>query len=147
MEAGVFRVQDQASPLPSTNAQEERNLSNKHKLSATWPNIRPGIPNLALPLVSVNCDLVIVIWRKSGFGKIQVDELNLESGKANVSIANSFESEPVASSTRPSCIFTLSHLEGIFSQLIAREVRGREVDCRAKGDKLCRFALSPEPSP
>jgi predicted hydrocarbon binding protein len=82
-----------------------------------------------------------------GFGKIQVDELNLESGKANVSIANSFESEPVASSTRPSCIFTLSYLEGIFSQLIAREVRGREVDCRAKGDKLCRFALSPEPSP
>ncbi|HEV2120387.1 MAG TPA: V4R domain-containing protein [Candidatus Bathyarchaeia archaeon] len=82
-----------------------------------------------------------------GFGKIQVDELNLESGQASVSIANSFESEPVASSPRPACIFTLSYLEGIFSQLIARDVRGREVDCRAKGDKLCRFILLPEPSP
>jgi predicted hydrocarbon binding protein len=82
-----------------------------------------------------------------GFGKILVDELNLESGLAKVSISNSFESEPTSSSTRPSCIFTLSYLEGIFSGLIEREVRGREVDCRAKGDKLCRFILSPGPSP
>ncbi len=80
-----------------------------------------------------------------GYGKIQVDELNLVSGLASVSITNSFESEPVASSTRPACIFTLSYLEGILSQLIAREVRGREIDCRAKGDKLCRFSLMPEP--
>jgi len=80
-----------------------------------------------------------------GFGKIQVDELNLESGLARVSIANSFESEPVASSTRPSCIFTLSYLEGMFSQLIGKAVRGREVDCRAKGDKLCGFTFSPGP--
>jgi predicted hydrocarbon binding protein len=80
-----------------------------------------------------------------GFGKIQVDELNLASGLASVSISNSFESEPIASSTRPACIFTLSYLEGIFSQLIARDVRGSEIDCRAKGDKLCRFTLLPEP--
>jgi predicted hydrocarbon binding protein len=80
-----------------------------------------------------------------GFGKIQVDELNLESGQASVSITNSFESEPIASSMRPACIFTLSYLEGIFSQLIARDVRGSEIDCRAKGDKLCRFTLLPEP--
>jgi predicted hydrocarbon binding protein len=79
-----------------------------------------------------------------GFGKIQVDELNLASGLASVSISNSFESEPVASSARPACIFTLSYLEGIFSQLIARDVRGSEIDCRAKGDKLCRFSLLPE---
>jgi predicted hydrocarbon binding protein len=82
-----------------------------------------------------------------GFGKIQVDELNLKSGLASVSIANSFESEPFASSTKPSCIFTLSYLEGIFSQLLGKDVRGREVECTAKGDKLCRFTLMPEPSP
>jgi len=81
-----------------------------------------------------------------GFGKIHVDELNLESGAAQVSISNSFESEPFASSTKPSCIFTLSYLEGIFSQLIEREARGREIDCRAKGDKLCRFVLSTGPT-
>ena len=82
-----------------------------------------------------------------GFGKIEVEELNLESGLASVSITNSFESEPVASSTRPSCIFTLSYLEGIFSQLIDKDVRGREVECRAKGDKLCQFTLIREPNP
>lgn len=82
-----------------------------------------------------------------GFGKVRVDELNLESGLARVSVANSFESEPAASSTIPSCIFTLSYLEGIFSQLIDKEVRGREVDCRAKGDKLCQFTLMREPDP
>ena len=82
-----------------------------------------------------------------GFGKMRVDELNFESGLAQVSISNSFESEPFASSAKPSCIFTLSYLEGIFSQLIEKEVRGREVDCRAKGDKLCRFILSPDPLP
>ena len=80
-----------------------------------------------------------------GFGRIQVDELNLESGLASVSISNSFESEPIASSTKPACIFTLSYLEGIFSQPIAKDVRGKEIDCRAKGDKLCRFTLLPEP--
>ncbi len=82
-----------------------------------------------------------------GFGKIHVDALNLESGLAEVSISNSFESEPVGTSVKPSCIFTLSYLEGIFSQLIEREVRGKEVDCRAKGDKVCRFTLSPGPGP
>ncbi len=82
-----------------------------------------------------------------GFGKIRVDALNLESGQAQVSISNSFESESPGTSPKPSCIFTQSYLEGMFSQLIEREVRGREVDCRAKGDKLCRFILSPGPGP
>ena len=82
-----------------------------------------------------------------GFGKIRVDELNLETGLAQVSISNSFESEPPGSSLKPACVFTLSYLEGIFSQLIERDVRGSEVDCRAKGDKLCRFVLSAGPVP
>ncbi len=82
-----------------------------------------------------------------GFGKIQVDELNLESGIAQVSISNSFESEPSSSSWKPSCIFTLSYLEGIFSQLIERDVAGREVDCTTKGDRRCRFIIAPRPSP
>ncbi|TMI14348.1 4-vinyl reductase, partial [Candidatus Bathyarchaeota archaeon] len=43
----------------------------------------------------------------------------------------------------PSCVFTLSYLEGMFSQLIGKDVRGREVDCRAKGDKLCGFTFQP----
>jgi predicted hydrocarbon binding protein len=82
-----------------------------------------------------------------GFGKIWIDGLNLDSAVAQVSISNSFESEPAGSSAKPSCIFTLSYLEGIFSQLMGKDVRGSEVNCRAKGDKLCRFSLSPGPSP
>lgn len=82
-----------------------------------------------------------------GFGKMLVEKLNLEERLATVSISNSFESEPPGTSSKPSCIFTMSYLEGVFSQLIESEVRGREVDCRAKGDKLCRFILSPGPGP
>jgi predicted hydrocarbon binding protein len=110
-------------------------LSKAHALGLKTPQSMPEFVRVAVEETNM------------GFGKIQVDELNLEAGIAQVSISNSFESHPSSSSWKPSCIFTLSYLEGIFSQLIDRDVTGREVDCTAKGDKACRFIIAPRPSP
>jgi predicted hydrocarbon binding protein len=110
-------------------------LSKAHALRLKTPQSMPEFVRVAVEETNM------------GFGKIQVDELNLEVGTAQVSISNSFESQPSSSSWKPSCIFTLSYLEGIFSQLIDRDVTGREVDCTSKGDKLCRFIIEPRPSP
>lgn len=77
-----------------------------------------------------------------GIGKIRVSELNFQEGKAEITLVNGFESDRPGGSSKPSCFFTLGYLEGIFSKLTGKELRGREVACNAKGDSLCRFALS-----
>lgn len=77
-----------------------------------------------------------------GYGKIRADDLDIKAGAVNVSISNSFEAEPAGHSLKSGCVYTLSYLEGIFSQLVGKDIRGKEVYCRAKGDAVCRFMLS-----
>jgi predicted hydrocarbon binding protein len=77
-----------------------------------------------------------------GYGKIKVDDVNIESGTVNVSLSNSFEAETAERSRKPTCVFTLGYLEGIFSQLIGKDLRGRETTCKGKNDDDCRFSLS-----
>ena len=90
---------------------------------------------------------VAVEGTNMGFGKIQVNDLDPDSGLAHASITNSFESESGSRSPNASCIFALGYLEGIFSELIEKDLKGIEVNCRAKGETLCRFTLSPRPGP
>lgn len=85
-----------------------------------------------------------------GYGKVKVTQLDLQSGTVAVSLTNSFEAEEAGLSHKPSCIYSLSYLEGLFTQLIRRELKGKEVTCRAKGDKVCTFDLKapmPEANP
>ncbi len=77
-----------------------------------------------------------------GYGKIKVDDVSIESGTVNVSLSNSFEAETAERSRRPTCVFTLGYLEGIFSQLLGKDLRGRETACRGKSDEDCRFSLA-----
>ncbi len=76
-----------------------------------------------------------------GIGKIRVQELAHEEGSITLLIQNGFEAEKLGESLRPTCFFTLGYLEGLFSQLLGIEVKGREVACRGRGDDFCRFAF------
>ena len=77
-----------------------------------------------------------------GFGKMQVKELEIPTGKAVVVVQNSFEAEDAGVSLRPICRFTSGYLEGIFGQLTGKNMRAKEIECRAKGDTDCKFILA-----
>jgi len=77
-----------------------------------------------------------------GFGKMQVKELEISVGKAVVIVQNSFEAEDAGVSLKPICRFTSGYLEGIFCQLVGKNMRSQEIECKAKGDNDCKFILS-----
>ncbi len=80
-----------------------------------------------------------------GYGKISLKELEVSSGSAEVSVLNSFEADPPGHSENATCFFLLGYLEGLFSQLLNKNMRGLETRCMGKGDENCSFELSPVP--
>ncbi len=78
-----------------------------------------------------------------GIGKVRVMELEQSEARVSLTILNGFEAEKPGGSVKPTCFYTLGYLEGVFSQLIERDVRGRELGCRAIGEEFCRFLLGP----
>jgi predicted hydrocarbon binding protein len=80
-----------------------------------------------------------------GYGKMKLDKLDLASGIVTVSIMNSFEAEQFETSQKPACVFALSYLEGLFSKLLEKEVRGSEESCKTQGKDRCIFNLEPKP--
>jgi predicted hydrocarbon binding protein len=79
-----------------------------------------------------------------GYGKMKLDKLDLKSGVVTVSITNSFEADQSGTSQNPVCIFALSYLEGLFSNLLGTEVRGGEASCKTQGKDVCLFDLAPK---
>lgn len=77
-----------------------------------------------------------------GYGKMKINELDVGLGTVTVSVSNSFEADPAGRSQRASCVFMLSYLEGIFSQLMGKNIRGSEITCRGKDDEMCMFRLA-----
>ncbi len=60
-----------------------------------------------------------------GIGKIRVFELDLQNGKADITVMSGFELDRPGGSLKPTCFFTLGYLEGIFSKLTGKDLRGR----------------------
>lgn len=77
-----------------------------------------------------------------GYGKIRIDDINLGASIFRISLSNSFEVDQSIRSRTPTCLFMLSYLKGLFSQLIGKDLGGVEIECRSKGDAFCRFRLS-----
>ena len=77
-----------------------------------------------------------------GYGKIRIDDINLGTSTFKISLSNSFEVDQSIRSRTPTCVFMLSYLKGLFSQLIGKDLGGEEIECRSKGDASCRFRLS-----
>jgi predicted hydrocarbon binding protein len=76
-----------------------------------------------------------------GIGKVRVDLGELDE-TVNISIQNGFEVDKPGASLKPVCFFTLGYLEGVFSQLLGKEVQGKETGCRARSEDFCRFTLN-----
>ncbi|HEY4822875.1 MAG TPA: 4-vinyl reductase [Candidatus Bathyarchaeia archaeon] len=81
-----------------------------------------------------------------GIGKVRVMELGQGDGNVSISLLNGFEVDSPGGSLRPTCFFTLGYLKGVFSQLLGKDVRGKEVGCRARGEDFRRFTLTVQPS-
>ena len=81
-----------------------------------------------------------------GFGKMRVQDLDLLGGTGTIVVQNSFEAEDAGVSLKPICRFTLGYLEGLMGQLLGKNIRVGEVDCKAKGDPNCKFSMSPTPA-
>jgi predicted hydrocarbon binding protein len=84
-----------------------------------------------------------------GYGKIRIDDINFGTWVFKISVINSFEVDSSGNSPNPTCVFILSYLKGLFSQLIGKDLGGKEVECKSKGDQNCKFLLSvvPQSSP
>lgn len=77
-----------------------------------------------------------------GYGKIRIDDANTETGTFKITVSNSFEVDHTDRSAKPGCLFILSYLKGLFSQITGKDLGGEEVECRSKGDSSCKFRLS-----
>ena len=77
-----------------------------------------------------------------GYGKIKIDDINFGTWTFKISISNSFEVDQSGHSRKPTCVFILSYLKGLFSELIGRDLGGEEVECKSKGDSSCKFRLA-----
>lgn len=80
-----------------------------------------------------------------GYGKLRIDDINFGTWTFKVSVNNSFEVDSTGSSGKPTCAFMLSYLKGLFSQLIGKDLGGKEVECRSRGDQNCKFWLAVAP--
>lgn len=87
--------------------------------------------------------LVAVEETNMGFGKIRIDDVNTGTGTFKISVSNSFEVDRTDRSPKPGCLFILSYLKGLFSQLTGKDLGGEEVECGSMGDSGCKFTLSP----
>ncbi len=77
-----------------------------------------------------------------GYGKMHVQDLDLEKGSGLVLVQNCFEAQDTGASLKPICKFTTGFLAGIFSELIGKNIRAEESECRARGDSDCKFHLA-----
>jgi predicted hydrocarbon binding protein len=82
-----------------------------------------------------------------GYGRIAIDDINFGSWTFKISVANSFEADAGGKSGKPTCVFILSYLKGLFSQLVGKDLGGTEVECRSRGDHGCKFWLTVAPRP
>jgi len=82
-----------------------------------------------------------------GYGKITIDDINFGTWTFKISVANSFEVDAREKSGKPTCVFILSYLKGLFSQLVGKDLGGKEIECRSKGDHGCKFWLTVTPQP
>ncbi len=80
-----------------------------------------------------------------GYGKVKIDDLDIESGTVSISLSNSFEAEQHIHTLNPTCAFTLGYLKGIFSALVGKDFEGKETECKSKGDPVCKFNLVTRP--
>lgn len=78
-----------------------------------------------------------------GWGLVEVKKMDEGKLEAVVEVEDLFECLPYRGAMKePQSVFFRGYLEGVFSVLFNKKVRVREVECVAKGDQKCVFAIN-----
>ncbi|MEM2210972.1 MAG: V4R domain-containing protein [Nitrososphaerales archaeon] len=80
-----------------------------------------------------------------GWGGVEF-KIDLKKQIGEVIVSNSFEAKQYGASSNPVCYFFKGYLSGVLSEVLERDVNLIEEECIAKGDKVCRFKLTPPSS-
>ena len=76
--------------------------------------------------------------RNEGWGKIKL-KLNMETGKGQIIVYESFEAKQYGRSQEPVCHFLKGYLEGFLSQAYNKPIKIVETACKAQGNPYCQF--------
>jgi predicted hydrocarbon binding protein len=82
------------------------------------------------------------IYVATGWGKIELSDVNPAHRTAKVKLSEGFECMGL-STGKPESHFVRGHLAGAFSAYFGSDVKAVETKCTAKGDSLCEFEISP----
>ena len=89
--------------------------------------------------VNVFIEIMENVWKATGFGMLEVLEIDRARGYARVRIYNNFECEMFKGSGKPQGHFTRGIIEGWLEKCMGYELRSEEVKCIAKGDPYCEM--------
>jgi len=85
---------------------------------------------------------MLKIYIATGWGRIELSELNPVHRTARVRLSDGFECSGL-STGKPESHFISGHLAGAFSAYFGSDVKAVETKCIAKGDPHCEFDISP----
>ena len=87
-------------------------------------------------------NLLQEIYRASGWGIIEFQEINYKEGRAKVRIKQHVVPESLGKSDKPVCHDIRGYLAGIFSRYFGRRISATEVKCTATGNEYCEFEIA-----
>ena len=85
---------------------------------------------------------IVYVLSESGWGALSTEIANFEGEELVLKLQGSPFAESYGPSTQPVCHTILGVLRGAAMTLFDKPVDGAEVQCEAKGDPCCRFALT-----
>ena len=80
-------------------------------------------------------------FKAKGYGKLQVEKLDLDGKKATLKIYDSFECSLFKDSKKPQSQLIRGMLVGWYTGFFKEEMKVTETRCIAKGDPYCQFEI------
>ncbi|HUK80717.1 MAG TPA: V4R domain-containing protein [Nitrososphaerales archaeon] len=105
---------------------------------AAWENLM-GVHH---PKTREGLAEMLKIYIATGWGKIDLIDVNTQHNHAQVKMDEAFESTGL-NTGKAECYFIGGHLAGMMSAYFGAEVKTVETKCRSKGDPHCEFQISP----
>ena len=104
---------------------------------AAWENLM----TIHRPKTREGLGEMLKIYASTGWGRLELLDLNSNRLSAKVKLEDGFESVDL-STGKPECFFIGGHLAGAFSSYFGADLRAQETKCVAQGDSHCEFAIS-----
>ncbi len=82
-----------------------------------------------------------LVLRDLSMGVMRVETMDTEKMEFIITVAEDLDCSGLPVSDETVCEYDEGFLAGIFSVYLGREVRVREIDCWASGERVCRFEV------